>query len=184
MKIILKLLFAFLTLTTYSYATWYPYIGLGVGLSKSQNSFKTNYSDVITSDSLTINMDTTGTSESLILGLRQQQASFFIAGELFTSIHQFNIKRKGNVIYLKNPLLPYRPYTMLDFEVDQKYTNGVSMLLGKDLTSRIDVFLKFDFFLSKFTIKYSNSKNPGMQNQENKWIYGYAPGVWCSNKTH
>jgi opacity protein-like surface antigen len=115
----------------------------------------------------------------LIVGVRQQQASFFIAGEIFTSVHQFSIKRKGNNFFVKDPdgILPPGSFGALDFEVDVKYTNGVSVLLGKDLTSTVDVFLKLDFFLSKFIIKYANSAAPSNHGEEKKWLFGYAPGV-------
>jgi opacity protein-like surface antigen len=174
MKTTLKLSVAFLALTSQTHATWQPYIGLGFGLAKSQNSMKADYSSVMTTDSQTLNMDTTGTSGSLILGIRQQQKSFFIGGEVFTTIHQFNTKRKGTAFYNKNP---YMVAIFLDFEVAQKHSNGVSFLFGKDITSNMDVFVKFDFFVSKFAIKYANSEMPSNQSQHNKWLFGYAPGV-------
>lgn len=177
MKTVLKLSLAFLALTTQTHATWHPYIGLGFGLAKSQNAMKADYSSVATTDNQTLNMDTTGTSESLILGIRQQQKSFFISGEVFTTIHQFNTKRKGTAFYNKVIGAPAGPFIWLDFEVAQKHSNGVSFIFGKDLTRIMDVFVKFDLFLSKFVIKYANSETPSNQSQHNKWLLGYAPGV-------
>ncbi|MBM3633190.1 MAG: porin family protein [Alphaproteobacteria bacterium] len=176
MKINLKLLFTFFALSTYSQASWNPYVGIGFGLSKSQNTFKAYLKNNIGENSLILNMDTTGWNESLILGTRNQQPNFFFSSELFTTLHQYHIKRKGNSFYDPN-IGVNLPFGIADFEVSQKYSNGMSFLFGKDLTKTIDVFLKFDFFVSQFRIKYVNSKSPGTSGQENKWLFGYAPGV-------
>lgn len=176
MKVILKLLFTFFALATCAEASWNPYLGIGFGLSKSQNTFKASLKNNMGSNNLILNMDTTGWQESFILGVRNQQPNFFFSGELFTSLHQYHIKRKGNQFY--DPALGVpMPFGIADFEVSQKYSNGLSFLFGKDLTKAIDVFLKFDFFVSQFRIKYVNSSTPGISGQENKWIFGYAPGV-------
>ncbi len=99
MKIILKLLLAFFAFTPYAQASWNPYAGIGFGLSKSQNTFKAYFKEGLYESSLILNMDTTGWNESLILGVRNQQLNFFFAGELFTSLHQYHIKRKGNLFF-------------------------------------------------------------------------------------
>lgn len=177
MKSAFKVYFAFLVFTVSTQATWHPYVGLGIGLSKSQNTFKANFSNVIGSDSKTLNMDGTGPSESLILGIRNQQKNFFLAGEIFTTYHQINVKRKENAFYLTVIGFPYLLLGKLDFEVQQKYTNGAGIQIGKDITNSLDVFFKFDVFWSKFTIKYVNSDTPSFHGQENKWLFGYAPGV-------
>ena len=176
MKIILRLLIALFAFMPYAQASWNVYGGIGLGLSKSQNTFKAYLKNGLGESSLILNMDTTGWNESLILGARNQQPNFFYSGELFTSLHQYHIKRKGNSFY--DPGLGVNlPIGVADFEVSQKYSNGVSFLFGKDLTKTVDVFLKFDFFVSQFRIKYVNSNSPGIHGQERKWIFGYAPGV-------
>lgn len=176
MKLFLRICLAFVLTSAYCFATWHPYVGIGIGVAKSQNTFTAKYSNFLTSDSHILNMDTTGTNESIIVGLCNQQKNFFIASELFSTVHQFNLKRKGTVFYLIGPGI-YEPAATLDFEVQQKYSNGISFQVGKDLSTMIDVFLKADIFLSKFVIKYVNAETPGIQGQENKWLFGYAPGV-------
>lgn len=177
MKTALKVLFVFFAVIPSSQATWHPYVGIGVGLSKSQNAFKANFSNVIGSDSKTLNMDGTGPNESLFVGIRNQQKNFFTGAEIFTTFHQLNVKRKENVFYLTVVGFPFFPIGTLDFEVNQKYSNGGSFHIGKDITNFLDVFFKFDMFWSKFTIKYVNSNSPTTHGQENKWLFGYAPGV-------
>lgn len=177
MKKILIPSLAFMLHVSASQATWQPYIGIGVGLSKSQNTFTGSLSNNIGSGSVNVNMDTTGTFEMLTLGIRNDQKNFFLAGELFTSLHQFTNKRKTNSIYRQfNPNTLVR-FGILDFEVTQKYSDGISCMIGKDLTTSLDVFFKVDLFWSKFTIKYVNSGDPTKYGQGSKWLLGYAPGV-------
>lgn len=172
---VINILFFVLISTTQ--ATWQPYVGINVGLSKSQNTFTGYLINNLGSGNTKINMDTTGTSESMLVGVRNQHINFFWALEIFTSIHQFTNKRKGNDIFtVVNPNVMARIGTY-DFEVNQKYTEGVSCFLGKGLASNLDAFLKLDLLWSKFMIKYVNSLRPSSQGQSSKWLYGLAPGV-------
>jgi opacity protein-like surface antigen len=168
------LLFALMPTT---YATWQPYVGINIGLSKSQNTFTGYLTNIVGSGNTKLNMDTTGTSESLLLGIRNQQTDFFYAFEFFTSIHQFATKRKGNNIFRVIDANNMARIGTYDFEVNQKYTEGLSCYFGKDLTPNLDAFLKLDLLLSQFTIKTANTARTSSHGQESKWLFGFAPGV-------
>ena len=147
MKAALKILLTVIALTSTSYAKLQPYVGVGAALMKSQNSFEAKVSNIQTAGTKTINVHTTGYSEHLLLGVKSQQDCFFLGGEVFVAVHQFNVKRMKNVILGPNPagVLFFQVDPVIDLEVDQKSSGGITFLMGKDLTPHLDVFFKLDF---------------------------------------
>lgn len=161
---------SYLALFTPGLANWQPYIGAGVGISKSQNSLKEFYASNIGAGSQTVNIGDTGTSESVLLGLRKQFACFFVGGELFTNFHQLAKTKKGPELFDADG-----PLILLNFKLKQKYSNGFSMYIGKDLLPCVDIFFKMDFFLSKFKMQYYHPER-NTTGTQSKQIFGFAPG--------
>jgi len=155
-------------------------MGVGIGLSKSVNQLKTNFSNNLGSDSNSVNMGALWPFESVLLGVaKRYETHFFIAGEVYGSIHQLK-KSKKQIVFYRNRLLN-QEIGRLDFELEQKYSNGMSFLIGKDIWKDIDVFFKAGLFFGKFLLKYINNATI-KQGQEGKWLFGYAPGVGLQAK--
>jgi opacity protein-like surface antigen len=174
MKKIIKfpLWLLFIITLPYCQAAWHPYLGIGAGLSKSQNALSVDFRDPNASQTPAVNMDTTGLNGTILAGVHNQQQHFFFGTEIFASLHNFKNKRKSEI----TTLVILGPYANLEFEASMKSTNGISFMIGKDLTSFADVFLKLDLLGSQFRIKYANIRTSG-KGEKSKWLLGYAPGV-------
>lgn len=159
----------FIATLPYCQAAWHPYLGVGAGLSKSQNALSVDFKDTITSQTIAVNMDTSGLNGTVLAGVHNQQQYFFFETEIFASLHNFKNKRKGEITFLGS-------HANLEFETSMRFTNGISFIVGKDLTSFADVFLKLDFLRSQFRVKYANTRTTG-KGEQSKWLLGYAPGV-------
>jgi opacity protein-like surface antigen len=175
MKKIIKfsLWLLFIATLPYCQAAWHPYLGVGAGLSKSQNALSVDFRDSLTSQTIAVNMDTTGLSGTILAGVHNQQQHFFFGTEVFASVDNFKNKRKGEII---NHAPFVFSYANLEFETSMRLTNGISFMIGKDLTSFADVFLKLDLLRSQFKVKYANTRTTG-KGEQSKWLLGYAPGV-------
>lgn len=176
MKQIIKfsLWLLFIATLPYCQAAWHPYLGVGAGLSKSQNALNVDFRDPNISQTIAVNMDTTGLSGTVLAGVHNRQQHFFFETEIFSSVHNFKNKRNGEVI-MHTPLGDLS-YANLEFETSMRFTNGISFIVGKDLTSFADVFLKLDLLRSQFRVKYANTRTTG-KGEQSKWLLGYAPGV-------
>jgi opacity protein-like surface antigen len=175
MRVCLSLV-VYLMIVTAACAQWRPYIGTGIGVDKSHNTLKTNYKSTVGASNLLLNIGATGMHESVFAGAKKICSSFFWGGELFTSFYQLKKTKRENRFFDDNGDL-----IVLDFKLQEKYSSGAGIFIGKTLAEGWDIFLKGDLFWSCYTLTYIHPEEDKSGKQK-QWLFGYAPGLGIQKK--